>query len=146
MNSRTGFSIAVYVVRLFLGTLFLYVSIDKIINPAKFAEIIYNYRILPVGMLNLVALIIPWLEAVLGITLIFGIWLETSALLLSGIIIVFIVLLISAISRGLDIQCGCFSLDADGGRVSWMRVIEDVLMLAGTLFIWFQALFKKKIS
>ena len=136
-------SAAVLIIRLALGSLFLYVSIDKITDPSKFALIIHNYRILPVEIINAVALIVPWIEAVLGIALIFGIWIEASALLLSGIIVVFIVLLMTAIIRGLNIQCGCFSVDAESEMVSWMRVIEDIGMLAGSLYIWFYSLLNR---
>lgn len=123
------------VIRLILGFLFLYASLDKITNPQKFAEIIYNYRILPVELLNICALLVPWLEAMIGLALLLGIWVETAALLLSGVTVIFIILIISAILRGLDIECGCFSLDAAGSLVSWKRVVEDILILAGGLFL-----------
>lgn len=122
-------------IRLILGFLFLYASLDKISNPQKFAEIIYNYRILPVELLNICAIIVPWLEAMIGLALLLGIWVETAALLLSGITVIFIILIISAIMRGLDIECGCFSLDAAGSLVSWKRVVEDILILAGGLYL-----------
>jgi len=122
-------------VRLMLGFLFLYASLDKIIYPPKFAEVIYNYRLLPVELLNICAIIVPWIEAFIGISLLMGFWIETSAFMLSGITVFFIVMIISAIVRGLNIECGCFSLDAEGSLVSWKRVIEDVFILAGGLYL-----------
>ncbi|HDP68842.1 MAG TPA: DoxX family membrane protein [Candidatus Marinimicrobia bacterium] len=124
------------VVRVILGFLFLYAALDKITNPQKFAEIIYNYRLLPIELLNLCAVIVPWLEAFIGLALLLGIWVETAALLLSGITVIFIILIISAILRGLDIECGCFSLDAAGSLVSWKRVAEDILILAGGIYLF----------
>ncbi len=53
--------------RLFLGGVFVYASIDKVLHPAAFAEVIYNYQIVPEIFINLVALILPWLEALIGI-------------------------------------------------------------------------------
>ncbi len=126
------------VIRLILGFLFLYASLDKITNPQKFAEIIYNYRILPVELLNICALLVPWLEALIGLALLLGVWVETAALLLSGITVFFIIMIISAILRGLDIECGCFSLDAAGSLVSWKRVIEDIVILVGGLYLFFR--------
>ena len=73
----------------------------------------------------------------LGIALLLGIWIETSAFMLSGLTLFFIVMIISAIARGLDIECGCFSLDAEGSLVSWKRVIEDVFILAGGIYLMF---------
>jgi len=124
------------VVRVILGFLFLYAALDKITNPQKFAEIIYNYRLLPIELLNLCAVIVPWLEAFIGLALLLGIWVETAALLLSVITVIFIILIISAILRGLDIECGCFSLDAAGSLVSWKRVAEDILILAGGIYLF----------
>ncbi|MFH2049916.1 MAG: MauE/DoxX family redox-associated membrane protein [bacterium] len=123
------------VVRQVLGFLFLYASLDKIIYPGKFAEVIYNYRILPVELLNICAIIVPWIEAFIGVSLLLGIWVEMSAFMLSGITVFFIVMIISAIARGLDIECGCFSLDAEGSLVSWKRVIEDIFILTGGVYL-----------
>ncbi|RKY52853.1 MAG: DoxX family protein [Candidatus Neomarinimicrobiota bacterium] len=137
MKNNKFIVIAAYAVRFILGFLFLYASIDNMINPAKFAGIIYHYRVLPIELLNIVAILIPWVEAVLGVTLLLGIWIETSTLILSFVTLFFIVLMISAIVRGLNIECGCFSFDPEGSLISWKRVIEDVFMLIGSMFLFF---------
>jgi len=139
MKSNKFILIVTYAVRFILGFLFLYASIDKMINPARFAEVVYHYRVLPIELLNIVALLVPWIEAVLGVTLLLGIWIETSAFILSSITLFFIVLMISAIARGLNIECGCFTLDPEGSLVSWKRVIEDFFMFAGSMFLFFRA-------
>jgi len=139
MNKAKILSAIAILIRLLLGFLFLYSALDKILDPAKFAEVIYNYRLLPVELLNICAMIVPWIEITIGITLLLGVWLTASALLLSGLTIVFIGLLLSAIVRGLNIECGCFSLDAEGSLVSWKRIFEDILILIGGIYlIWYQ--------
>ena len=139
MNKAKILSAIAIIIRLLLGFLFLYSALDKILDPAKFAEVIYNYRLLPVELLNICAMIVPWIEITIGITLLLGVWLTASALLLSGLTIVFIGLLLSAIVRGLNIECGCFSLDAEGSMVSWKRIFEDILILIGGIYlIWYQ--------
>ncbi|MBN2600927.1 MAG: DoxX family membrane protein [Candidatus Marinimicrobia bacterium] len=132
IGSRFYLKIAI---RMVLGFLFLYASLDKIIYPPKFAEVIYNYRLLPVELLNMCAIIVPWIEAFIGISLLMGFWIETSAFMLSTITVFFIIMIISAITRGLNIECGCFSLDEEGSLVSWKRVIEDVFILVGGLYL-----------
>lgn len=129
-----------WAIRLGIGFLFIYASIDKVLYPEKFAVVIYNYRILPYELVNLVAILVPWLEIAIGVTLILGIWLETSAFLLSGLTLGFTILIISAIVRGLNIECGCFTLSETGSLVSWRRVAEDLLILVGGLFILFRHL------
>ena len=59
--------------RLFLGFLFIYASIDKILHPAQFAKIVYNFHILPGFLINLFAIVLPWIEFLTGAFLILGI-------------------------------------------------------------------------
>ena len=47
--------------RIVVGAIFLWSSFDKIIDPAKFARDISNYHIVPLGLENTIALILPWL-------------------------------------------------------------------------------------
>jgi uncharacterized membrane protein YphA (DoxX/SURF4 family) len=139
MNKVKIFSTIAIIIRFLLGFLFLYSALDKILYPAKFAEVIYNYRLLPVELLNICAIVVPWIEITIGMTLLLGIWLTSSALLLSGLTVVFIGLLLSAIVRGLNIECGCFSLNSEGSLVSWKRIFEDVLILIGGIYlVWHQ--------
>ena len=63
------------IARLFLGGVFIYASVDKILHPDDFAHAVYNYQILPNGLINLTALVLPWLELLLGICLLTGVWL-----------------------------------------------------------------------
>ena len=51
-------------VRLFVGGVFIYASIDKIMHPHGFAELVNNYHILPPYLVNLMAIFLPWLEMV----------------------------------------------------------------------------------
>lgn len=138
MKKTTVKSTIAIIIRLILGFLFIYASLDKIIYPSKFAEVIYNYRLLPVELVNICAILVPWIEVLIGVMLLIGIWVDASAFMLSGITFVFTFLIISAIFRGLNIECGCFSLDAEGSLVSWKRVIEDIFILIGGLYlVWF---------
>ena len=74
--------------RVILGIVFIYASYDKILNPAAFSKNIHNFHTTDnlVWVENLVALILPWLELIIGIFLIFGVFLEgTQALQLAYI-------------------------------------------------------------
>ena len=121
--------------QLLLGAMFFYAAIDKIYNPAKFAEIIFHYKILPFAFLNLCAIIIPWIEVGLSILLIFDVWPEIGAIILIVLTTVFVILIATAMGRGLNIECGCFSLDSGNSYVGWKRIIEDLLIIGGGLLI-----------
>lgn len=73
-----------------------------------FARIIYNYRVLPVEAVNISALVIPPLEALAALGLLFGFWLRPSSLLLVLLQTLFLAGMVQAMARGLDIHCGCF--------------------------------------
>lgn len=58
--------------RLVLGAVFVWAAWHKIADPGGFARDIYNYRMLPEETINLMAIIMPWLELVCGIFIIIG--------------------------------------------------------------------------
>jgi uncharacterized membrane protein YphA (DoxX/SURF4 family) len=95
--------------RLLLGLIFILASIEKILNPADFAELVFNYQILPDTLINFTAVFLPWLEVLLGVLLIFGIWIPGALIIANLLLITFFSALIFNAARGLDIQCGCFS-------------------------------------
>ena len=90
----------VIICRLILGGVFIYASLDKIANPAEFAKAVGNYHVLPFGMENLVALILPWVELIVGICIIAGILVDGSSIL----IIIMNVIFIFAISQALALS------------------------------------------
>jgi len=61
-RSGSYLRLALLAARLVMAGIFLYASIDKIAHPAAFAKDIYNYQILPDALINLTALLLPWLE------------------------------------------------------------------------------------
>ena len=103
--------------RIILGIIFIYASYDKILDPAAFSKNIHNFHTTDnlIGVENLVALILPWLELIVGVFLIFGVFLEGSTSITIGLYIFFILILSQAVFRGIDVHCGCFKTEADAG-------------------------------
>jgi len=126
----------VLAIRLILGITFIWASIDKIANPGGFALSIYNYRMLPHETINFMAIVMPWLELVTGILIIVGVLMRGSALWIGVMLMVFIIALSSALARGLDIDCGCFSVEGGHG-VDTGLLIRDILMFFGALIVMF---------
>lgn len=116
-------------VRIVLGALLMYASLDKMANTGEFAKIIHNYRILPVQLENLLAIFLPWLEFITGLCLIIGKFPKGSSFIYSSILIIFIIALSQALIRGLDIACGCFSVKPSSTSEVWLRIIMDFIML-----------------
>ena len=126
--------------RMLLGGVFIYASVDKILRPDDFAEVISNYRILPGSLVNLAAIILPWLELFLGMFLILGIWVPGAALACNVLLGIFSLALVFNLMRGLDIDCGCFRVSLEGApRASMvMSLLRDAVLLGLGLYLLFQ--------
>ena len=135
MNRLYENSKVVLLARIILGVVFIYASIDKIANPIDFSNAIDNYHISPVQLNNLAALIIPWVELVVGLFLVFGIFLEGSSLISICLLMFFIFIISQALVRGIDLHCGCFDLSQkaisnENIKLEMIkRIIEDFVFL-----------------
>jgi uncharacterized membrane protein YphA (DoxX/SURF4 family) len=115
--------------RLILGGIFLYASIDKIIHPAQFAQIVVNFKILPRSMVNIFAITLPWVEAVTGVFLIAGFYEWASLTVVNGLTIAFMTTIAISLARGLNVTCGCFTTDPDVGKMNWLTFLRDLSFL-----------------
>lgn len=130
------------IARTFLGFLFIIASIAKIADPAAFAASIGNYKIVSGALLMVFATLLPWVELLCGLCLLAGILTRGSSFLLTSLLVVFTLAIISALLRGLDITCGCFTQDPDAGKVGWMKVAEN----AGLIFLGLFTLFSTSVK
>jgi uncharacterized membrane protein YphA (DoxX/SURF4 family) len=126
-----------FLFRLILGCVFVYASFDKIAHPADFARIIYNYHFLPTSAINLFAVILPWIELMCGMALILGLFVESASLLIGFLLGIFIVALSSAVIRGLDISCGCFSTVSSSDKLAWPDIIRDLIYLVLVVQVYY---------
>lgn len=130
--------------RMFVAGIFLFASYDKILHPADFASIIKDYRILPDILINPAAIILPWLELMLGVLLVAGKWLEGSLFLVNALMLLFWTALAVSAFRGIDIGCGCFSTAKDsGGNMAWYLVRDGFFVLAG-LAAWHLGVWRRR--
>jgi len=132
---RTRDDWLIFCIRLIIGGFFIYASVDKIINPDAFAKIIHNYRILPPEFINVLAIILPWIELIAGASLILGYKYQGANMLIFVMLVVFIAALTASLIRDLNISCGCFSASSAAKSNLLWRIIEDVLMLVGCILI-----------
>ena len=121
--------------RIFLGLVFVYASYDKILHPAAFAQAIDNYQILPPLFVNPAAVVLPWLELIIGVLLASGRWVPGAAFLSTALMGVFLTALIYNQVRGLDVHCGCFSTQGDAAGSNWRTVVRDAAFLLLSAFI-----------
>jgi putative oxidoreductase len=117
--------------RLILGITFIYASWSKIVSPAEFAKILYGYSLLPAEIINLVAIVLPFVELVCGLALVSGIYTRSSTLIIVFLLLIFIVALSTNLIRGHEFDCGCFSSHKTGYFTSaTLLLLRDIVFLA----------------
>lgn len=136
LTTPTPFGIATLVVRVLVGGYVMFAAVPKIADPLAFATSIGHYELLPSAAVNAFALVIPWLEVLVGTALVLGLRLRTSAILTGVLILVFTTAVAWAVLHNLQIDCGCFG--SQGGEdVSWSKVLKNLAMVAGCgLIVW----------
>ena len=121
--------------RLFIGAIFVYSAVPHILNSMGLASSIYNYKLFPSSIIGLSAAFIPWITLLSGLALILGVKVRAASLIISVSLAIFISLAAISMIRGLDIDCGCFI--GIVRKANWLAVSEDILLLLGSLFIFF---------
>lgn len=120
--------------RIFIGAVFMYAGALKAGDPAAFSAAIANYQILPAWAVNPTAIILPWVEIFIGITLIIGFWIEGGSLLAAALFAVFTCALAFNLARGLDISCGCFS--SSPKKINWLYFYRDLGLFLLSVFVF----------
>jgi uncharacterized membrane protein YphA (DoxX/SURF4 family) len=132
-----GHAVLSFLARALLAVVFIWAAIHKVVHPGEFALTVATYQILPLSLINLQAIGLPWVELLVGLTLLVGLWTRESALVTVGMNVMFIVAILVTLYRGEEILCGCFASEEAGHEIGWDLVFRDFgLMLAGLYVIW----------
>lgn len=132
----------VLVLRLVLAAVFIYAALQKIGKPLAFADEIRMYRILDIGPpLYIMAIALPWIELICGLSLLTGFFMRGSALILLAFNAVF---LVAVSMRSVSIMgeegigfmsvyfdCGC----GFGATHAWKKLLEDLAFFLFSLVI-----------
>jgi hypothetical protein len=130
-------------VQIALGAVFVASAIPKLLDPPAFAHMIYNYRLLPGTLVNALALVMPWIELLVGVLLVLGAWRREAALVAALLLVVFLGAIGWNLLRGHAIDCGCFDVRSAGktpgellADMKWV-MLRDVglLLLAGQVML-----------
>jgi uncharacterized membrane protein YphA (DoxX/SURF4 family) len=107
-----------------LGALFVWAGASKVFDPGAFACAISQYQLplLSPASVRTLAVVLPWIELVVGLALFFAVFGRSGALLLA-----FTGIEAAAMARGLAIDCGCFG--PGGAKVGWGTLLRNLGML-----------------
>jgi hypothetical protein len=118
-----------FICRLLFGGMFIYASLDKIANPDQFARIVYNYHLLPGSIVNVFALILPVTEFLAGSMVVLGVFYEGARNYLVFLMVLFAVAIGINVIRGVDLECGCFTVSSQAKSAGLLLVVRDLIML-----------------
>ncbi len=146
---RTG--IPLLLARLFVGGMFAYLAIMKLIDPINFLKLTHQYGVLPDSMpvlLNLTAIVMPWLELLCAVALLLGLTTRGAALVAVALLLFFTPMLglhawklyadparHFAAFRAVKFDCGC----GTGEVFICRKLTENVALLLAALIPLFSA-------
>jgi Methylamine utilisation protein MauE len=111
-------TVAERLIGLALALLLLRSAFAHLGNPYYFLSTVYSYRLTGIETDKWVAVVLPYLQLVLGVCLLAR-WWAPQAYLLAGLLFAgFVVAQALVLRQGLDIPCGCFGV-SDGLSVGW---------------------------
>jgi putative oxidoreductase len=118
--------------RVVLGALFIWAAVTKLPDMAAFAQDVANYRVVPPALVPFVASAVVGIEILAGAALVIGWMARPAAMVIAGLLTVFIAFISQALLRGIDLRCGCFGGDEPA---SWWTVARDLAMLAAAVLV-----------
>ena len=126
-----------FILRIVVGIIFIWASYNKVLDPSGFAIIIQNYKILPAWLINPAAIILPWIEILCGLFLVTGFFVKGSLLIVNLLMLIFAAAITINIYRGIDINCGCFTLTPVVAKSMYYYLLRDLCFLCTGVGIFF---------
>lgn len=119
-----------------VGIFFIWAGVPKILQPLAFAKSIWNYDLAPPRLINLAALIMPWLEVIGGGCMILGVYRRGGSTVVTGLLLLFIVVVGFNVLRGHEFNCGCVTQSTlltehylPGWNDKYLLLLRDVGLL-----------------
>ena len=116
--------------RLILGVVLIVAGALKVTSPATAAMAVRAFQILPYDFAGYVGYALPAVEIVVGLLLVAGLFTRAAAVVGGLLMLAFLIGILSAWTRGLSIDCGCFG---GGGTIGAAQTQygKDLLRDAG---------------
>ncbi|HXW83037.1 MAG TPA: MauE/DoxX family redox-associated membrane protein [Candidatus Binataceae bacterium] len=125
---------------LVIAAVFAYAGFNKITDPSDFADNIFGFAILPPALINLLALALPPFELGLATLLLIPYSRRIGALAAMLLTLIFCAVLLSALLRGLTLDCGCFGVGAPSRARMWVELGLDIVLLGSASLVYWRSL------
>ncbi len=124
--------------RLILAGFFLTSAYGKLVDIERYSvDAVYNFGILPMFLARPFGLVMPFIELLCGLGLLFGVLTRLSALGIALMSLSFFIAKAIVLSQGRSIECGCFGAVID--TLASVTIFMDLPMMALALVIMFSA-------
>lgn len=124
--------------RTFLALLLLAAAVPKLRAPDAFVGVVRNFRLLPAPLATAFARVLPWIELVLALALLWPASTHAAAWATAALMLLFALALGINLARGRrDIDCGCLRIGRDGQaqHISGWLVLRNLALAAGALLL-----------
>ena len=119
-----------------LCLVFLYAGIVKLRAPLDFADSIASFQMLPIAAINPLALCLPCFELLTAVLLLLGWHPRAAALAVWIMTSVFAAAMLTALLRGLNVDCGCFGGGTPSRLKTWTSLGRDLLLIAASAILY----------
>jgi len=127
---------AILIFRLILAGFFLTSAYGKLVDIERYSvDAVYNFGILPMFLARPFGLIMPFIELLCGLGLLFGVLTRLSALGIALMSLSFFIAKAIVLSQGRSIECGCFGAVID--TLASVTIFIDIPMMVLVLIIIF---------
>ncbi len=116
--------------QLAIGALFVAASLAKLGDLNDFANQVNHYRLAPVAVVNVIAMVTPWIELLAGLSLLLRVKPRAGAVVALAMLLVFTVAVAAAWARGLDFRCGKAGAQSIGAQKFLENVALSLLAVA----------------
>jgi len=116
-----------------LALIFISAAIGKILDTQAFIETVTAYQILPKFLITPFGHFIPWLEFTIGLTLLIDRWPAGAVFSANLMLMLFIVIVLISLLRGLEIDCGCFAIIKEDSLMK--TLIRDFIFMVPALIL-----------
>ncbi len=105
--TENGYVVLIF--RLIMAAMFLVSSYGKLVDIERYSvDAVYNFGVLPMVLARPFGLVMPFLEGLCGLGLLFGVLTRLAALGIGLMSVSFFIAKAIVLSQGRSIDCGCF--------------------------------------
>ena len=129
---------AVLICRLIIAAFFLTSAYGKLVDIERYSvDAVYNFGILPMFLARPFGLVMPFIELLCALGLLFGVLTRLSAFGIALMSVAFFIAKAMVLSQGRSIECGCFGAVVD--TLASVTIFMDIPVVILALVIVYAA-------